>query len=72
MSQDVPGCSIVDWHRDESLPIKTASSIADTCKEDGQVVSLTIEFLFEGQDGLVVEFGRRRSRVGICVIQDGM
>ena len=65
--QDVPGSSIVDRHRDESLPIKTASSIVDASKEDGkedgQIVSLTIEFLFEERDGFVVEFGGRRSRV---------
>ena len=72
VSQDVSGGSIMDWHHDETLPIKTTTSVADTCKEDGQVVRLAIEFFFEGRDGLVVQFGRRRSSVGVVVIQDGM
>ena len=50
MSQDVPGSPIIDWHHDESLPIKTASSITDTCKEDGQVIGLAIELLLERRD----------------------
>ena len=65
VSQDVPGGSIIDRHRDETLPIKPTSSVADACKEDGQVVCLTIEFLFKGRDGLVVQFSRHRSSAGV-------
>ena len=72
VGQDVPGGSIIDRHRDEALPIKMASLIMDACKEDGQAVRLSIEFLFEGRDGLVVQFDCRRSGVWVIVIQDGM
>ena len=54
------------------LAIEMASSIVDACNEDGQVVSLIIGFLLKGRDGLVVEFGRRCSSVGVIVIQDSM
>ena len=72
VGQHIPGSSIIDWHCDEVLPIETASSIADACKEDGQVVSFPIKLFFEGRDGLVVQFGCRRSSVGVVIIQDGM
>ena len=63
---------MVPFSSDETMPIETASSIAHVRKEDGQVVGFPVKLLFEGRDCLVVQFGSRRSSVGVVIVQDGM
>ena len=64
--------SIIDWHSDEAMLTKTTSSIANTCKEHGQIVGFPIKLLLERGDRLVVQFGGCRSGIGIIEVQDSM
>ena len=47
VSEEVPCHSIVDWYSDEMMPIEMVSSIVNARKEYSQIVSFSIELLFE-------------------------
>ena len=72
VGEEVSRRTIVDWHRDEAMPIKTTSPVAHAGQEHGQVVRLPIKLFFEGCDGLVVEFRGGGPGIGVIVVEDGM
>ena len=72
VSEQIPGCPVVDRHCDEPVPIESAGSIAHTGKEDGQVIGLSVKLRFQWRYGFVVQFGSRAASVGIVEVEDGM